>query len=290
MRVVGEVVSDLGEGAKWDADRGNLAWLDVPRRILYSAEPSGVTQSIALSERVSSIGLTVSGRRYIATTEFGFGFLDPVTGLITKLARVEEPALARMNDGGVDPAGRFYAGSVSINSENSDGRLHYLDAQGQTRCVLNGIRLSNGLAWTKSGDRMYFVDSLRRSLYSFGFDAVTGYLTDRRTVVTFDEEGGIPDGICLDAEDRVWVALWGGGAVRCYAADGKALLVVEVPCRYVTSCAFGGPHLSTLYVTSAANAERDNANAGRLFAVNVGTAGAPIRRFEDSYLGGTASG
>lgn len=276
-----DVVSELGEGPRWDPERCVLAWLDVPQRLMHRIDLEGAVTSTSLSARVSAIGLCISGCRYVAATEFGFGLIDPATGCVQPIARVEEGERARMNDGGVDPAGRFFAGSVSAISEQANGSLHCLRPDGSVQRVLGNVRLSNGIGWSADGKTMYYVDTLRRSLDRFDYDIASCALRERRTVAAFRDSNVLPDGLCLDAEDHIWVALWGGGAVHCYEATGELLQIVRVPCRDVTACIFGGRDNETLYITSAATDDDNSPCAGTLFACSVGIRGANVARFDD---------
>lgn len=276
-----EIVSELGEGPRWDPEHRALAWLDVPRLLMHRIDLKGAVTTVSLSARVSAIGLCVSGRRYVAATEFGFGFVDPMTGCVEPIVSVEEEARARMNDGGVDFAGRFYAGSVSVNADQANGSLHCLRPDGSVGRVFGDVRLSNGIGWSADGRSMYFVDSLRRSLDRFDYELATGAPHRRQSVVVFAEDDGVPDGLCVDGEDRIWVALWGGRAVRCYAPTGELVQTVRAPCKNITACNFGGGDNDTLYITSAASGDESSPAAGKLFACQVGARGAAISRFDD---------
>jgi len=278
-----EIVSELGEGPRWDPEHRALAWLDVPRLLMHRIDLKGTVTTISLSARVSAIGLCVSGDRYVAATEFGFGFVDPMTGSVEPIVSVEEDARARMNDGGVDFAGRFFAGSVSANSEQANGSLYCLKPDGSVGCLFGDVRLSNGIGWSADGRSMYFVDSLRRSLDRFDYETATGAPHRRQSVVVFAEDDGVPDGLCVDAQDRIWVALWGGGAVRCYAPTGELMQIVRAPCKNITACNFGGGDNDTLYITSAAVGDESSPAAGKLFACQVGARGAAIARFDDHH-------
>jgi sugar lactone lactonase YvrE len=280
---VSEIVSELGEGPRWDPENRALAWVDVPGLLLHRIDLNGTVRSVSLSARVSAIGLCVSGLRYVAATEFGFGFVDPMTGSVAPIVNVEDEGRARMNDGAVDFAGRFFAGSVSANSEQANGSLYCLRPDGSTERVFGDVRLSNGIGWSADGRSMYFVDSLRGSLDRFDYEMASGTPHGRRSVVSFPTDDGLPDGLCMDAEDRIWVALWGGGAVRCYASSGELLRIVQVPCKNITACAFGGEDNDILYITSAAIDDENSPAAGKLFACQAGARGAAIARFDDHH-------
>jgi sugar lactone lactonase YvrE len=282
----GEIVSELGEGPRWDPEYGALAWLDVPRWLMHRIGLNGIVTTISLTARVSAIGLCVSGRRYVAATEFGFGFVDPMTGHVEPIVNVENSARARMNDGAVDFAGRFLAGSVSADSKLANGSLHCLRPDGSVGRLFGDVRLSNGIGWSADGRSMYFVDSLRGSLDRLDYDMASGTAHRRQSVAVIAEQDGVPDGLCVDAEDRIWVALWGGGAVRCYAPSGELLRIVRAPCKYVSACTFGGANADTLYITTAAVGDDSSLAAGKLLACQVGARGATIARFDDRHWPG----
>jgi sugar lactone lactonase YvrE len=275
------IVSELGEGPRWDPENRALVWLDVPKLLMHRVDHDGTVITVSLSARVSAVGMCGSGRRYVAATEFGFGFVDPLTGRVEPIVSVEEEGRARMNDGGIDSAGRFFAGSVSADAGEANGSLYCLRPNGSAHRVFGDVRLSNGIGWSADGRFMYFVDSLRGSLDRFDFEMVTGTPSGRRSIAVFPRADGVPDGLCLDAEDHIWVALWGGGAVRCYAPTGELIQTVRVPCRNVTACSFGSGNDGTLYITSAKIEDEASPAAGRLFACQVAAKGASMGRFDD---------
>jgi sugar lactone lactonase YvrE len=278
-----EIVSELGEGPRWDPEFGALAWLDVPRRLMHRIDLKGIVTSVSLSARVSAIGLCASGRRYVAATEFGFGFVDPMTGQVEPIVSVEKTAGARMNDGGVDFAGRFLAGSVSADSKLANGSLHCLRPDGSVGRLFGDVRLSNGIGWSADGRSMYFVDSLRGSLDRLDYDMASGTAHRRQSLAVIAEQDGVPDGLCVDAQDRIWVALWGGGAVRCYAPSGELLRIVRAPCKNVSACSFGAANADILYITTAAIGDESSPAAGNLLACQVDAQGAAIARFDDRH-------
>ena len=186
----------------------------------------------------------------------------------------------RMNDGGCDPDGRFYCGSMAYDETPGAGSLYRLDPDGTTTVVLSGVTISNGLAWSPDGTRAYYVDTPTRRVDVFDYDPGTG-LTGRRPWAVVPDGPGVPDGLTVDADGGVWTALWGGGAVCRFTGAGQLDGVVELPVPRVTACAFGGPALTTLYVTTSrlqTDTDRYPA-AGAVFAVDVGVRGLPVRPF-----------
>jgi sugar lactone lactonase YvrE len=178
----------------------------------------------------------------------------------------------RMNDGACDAAGRFWAGTMAYDESPGAGALHRLELDGSCTTVLTGLTISNGIGWSPDGATMFLADSGTRRVDAFDFEPDSGDITRRRTIVAIDEPGVAPDGLTVDEDGCLWVALWGGGAVRRYAPDGTPLTTLPFPVDRPTSCAFGGPDRSTLFVTTARDGLDDEAlsrqpDAGRVFRV-----------------------
>jgi sugar lactone lactonase YvrE len=191
-----------------------------------------------------------------------------------------------MNDGAVDPRGRFWAGSMSLDGEPGQGTLYRLDPDGRATAMVAPVTTSNGPAWSPDGRFMYYVDTRTRRIDVFDFDADEGTLTGRRPFVAFAEGPGRPDGVIVDTDGGIWVALWQGAVVQRYRPDGSLDRTVPVPTPCPTKCAFGGDDLGDLYITSA-RAPLDTATraldrfAGGLFRVRPGFTGQPPARFRD---------
>jgi sugar lactone lactonase YvrE len=183
-----------------------------------------------------------------------------------------------MNEGGCDPDGRFYCGSMAYDQAPGAGSVYRLDPDGSTRTVLTGVTVSNGLGWSPDGGTAYYVDTPTRRVDAFDYSARDG-LTGRRPVV--DEVPGRPDGLTVDAEGCLWVALFGGGAVLRYRPDGRLDDRIELPATQVTACALGGPGLRTLYVTTSKDGIDPAAQplAGAVFAAEVDVPGLPVLPF-----------
>src|SRR5918999_4891566 len=176
----------------------------------------------------------------------------------------------RMNDGKCDPAGRFWAGTMAMDGARGRGALYRLDADRSVARMLGAVSVSNGLAWSADSSTMYYIDTPTGSVDAFEFDADAGAISGRRPFVKIDGGDGMPDGMTIDSEGGLWVALWGGGAVHRYDAGGRLDGIVEVPASLTTSCTFGGSDLGDLYITTASTglgeAElRDQPLAGSLF-------------------------
>jgi len=234
---------------------------------------------------VGAAALTAAGDLVLAVRD-GFARLDLDSGKVRAIADVEADLPdQRMNDGKCDPAGRFWAGTMALDKRPGAGALYRLDPDGRVHRILDGVSISNGLDWSDDGRLMYYVDTPTRSIDVFDFDVASGAIANRRALARVERGDGWPDGLTLDADGYIWVALWAGAAVRRYAPDGTLDRVVAVPTTYPTSCAFGGPDLQDLYVTTAATALTPEERlreplAGGLFRCRPGVQGRPPHRFK----------
>jgi len=276
-----DVCTYHGEGPVWDARAGLLHWVDLLAGVVLSMSP----EDGALSRlRVGTVAGAVRPRRrggLVIAVERGFALLDPGATKPRTLQEVWCDPSVRMNDGGCDPQGRFYCGSMAYDSAAGRGALHRLDPDGSVHTVLAGVTISNGLVWSRDGTTVYYVDSPTQRVDAFDFDPETGTFSARRTVVEIPPERGLPDGMTIDADGGLWVALWGGGAVHRYTTDGRLDEVVDVPVPQVSACTFGGAALDDLYITTSRLdvPDGEQPQAGALFRVRPGVAGLPAAVF-----------
>lgn len=293
MRVLGtdrvEIVLDagatVGEGPVWDESSDELVWVDIPRHLLHWLRPTdGRLESFDAGQPVGAVALRSSGGLVLALRD-GFGLLDRPSGELRLACAVEMDLSAnRMNDGGCDPVGRFWAGTMALDGSPGAGALYCLDRDLCATQVLADLSISNGIAWTGDDRTMYFIDSATNGIDAFDYTPTSGSIGNRRRLIDVSPGDGLPDGMTLDAEGFLWVAIWDGGAVRRYAPDGTLDLVVELPAAQITSCAFGGAGLDELYITSASDGlsdqqRREQPHAGAVFRVRPGVSGLPTRRF-----------
>jgi sugar lactone lactonase YvrE len=185
-----------------------------------------------------------------------------------------------MNDGACDPAGRFWAGSMAYDLAPGLGSLHVLDVDGSVRTVLTGLTISNGIGWSPDGGTMYLVDSGPKTVEAFDFDVDRGEISRRRTLVRIDEGGPGPDGLTVDDEGQLWVAVYGGAALRRYTPSGREVARVRLPVSQPTSCWFGGPGRDLLFVTTCwehldATQRAAQPDAGRVFLARPRATGPP---------------
>jgi sugar lactone lactonase YvrE len=244
----------LGEGARWDARRGELLRVDILAGRVYRdrIDAEGGLVLVHMYQVPGTVGAItpVQGDEgWLLAAGRGFVHLRP-DGSLRPLAEVT-PAGTRMNDGACDPQGRFWAGTLADDHHAGGGALYRLDWTGRTELILDGLTISNGLGWSPDGGTMYLVDSGPRVIHAFAFDADRGTISEERVLVTVAEQVGAPDGMTVDAAGDLWVAVYGGGQVQRYSPDGVLRQVLAVPARQSTSCAFAGPGLNRLYVTTA---------------------------------------
>lgn len=277
----------LGECPVWDAAARVLWWLDCAAGGLNRFDPAaGAVAKQELPERAGSMALSTDGKCLLAMGR-GISLFDPATLDRDELCRpLAGRAQERFNDGKCDPAGRFWVGSMHEGYRAPVGRLFRVDGGGFA-ALDDGFRVPNGPAWTPDGRRFVVSCSVADTTFAYDFDADTGALANKRVWAAPATAPGFPDGAAMDADGCLWSARWDGGCVARLTPDGRLDRVIELPCARVTSCAFGGPRLDTLYVTTARIGLDDAALAaqplaGGLFAVDPGVAGVPVARFRAS--------
>lgn len=268
----------LAESPVWDARSGQLVWVDVLARRVYLTDTStGASDEIVTPLHVGAVVPRAAGG-FMAALEDGFWMIGMgPPQLITRLPEAG-PGL-RFNDGKCDPDGRFWAGTMAYDESPGAGALYRLGPDGRAARVLDDVTISNGLAWSADGLTMYYIDSPTQRIDAFSFAPASGEISDPRPLVHIPPEMGVPDGMTIDAEGGLWVALWGGSAVHRYL-DGHLDRVVRLPVSMPTSCTFGGPDLDELFVTSAseglsAEARAAQPLAGAIFRLRPGVRGLP---------------
>jgi sugar lactone lactonase YvrE len=280
-------ISTLAEGPLWDHETQTLYWVDIlGKRIHRYDTKTGSTESLELDQYVGAVVPHASGG-LVAAMQHGFYRIDFASGRVEPLVDPErDKPENRFNDGKCDPAGRFWAGTMSLTEQPGAGALYRLDRDGTVRKMIDGVSISNGLAWSPDRKTMYFIDTPTRCVSAFDYDLETGEIANRRAVVRIPEEEGYPDGMCIDAEGKLWIAHWEGWQVGRWDPDtGEKLLSVRVPAAQVSSCAFGGPDFRQLFITTA----RENMSpeelerqpeAGGVFTVRVDVPGVPADKYQ----------
>ncbi len=276
---INDIRAVLGEGPVWHA--GQLIWIDIEGRKVHVGDAT-----IELPERVGCAWPCADGRHLICGLESGLAFLDLASGHLEAIADPEpEMPTTRFNDGKCDPLGRFWAGTMDMEEKQALGSLYMFDPLGRLTRQWQGVTVSNGLAWDPDGTTLYYIDSPTREVAAFDYDAGRGTLSNRRTAIPIPVGEGFPDGMTIDSEGMLWIALWGGwGVVRYDPKTGERLGKIDLPIEKVTSCCFGGDALDELYITSASigldpGSIEVQPLAGAVFKVRTGVAGLPAIPF-----------
>lgn len=275
----------LSEGPRWDRARDELLWVDVLAGQLHCARPGAdgqlqARQTFQLPGHVGAAAPAIGGG-YVLAAGPGFLHVDDA-GVIRELAQPEAGRTdIRMNDGACDPQGRFWAGTMAYDETPGAGSLYRLELDGRCTQVLTGLTISNGIGWSPDATTMYLADSGTGDVDAFDFDPVTGDLGRRRTIAHISTPNAAPDGLTVDHQGNIWVALWNGGALARYHPDGSLLDTIPLPVDRPTSCAFGDTGGGTLFVTTARDGLDEAAlgrqpDAGRLLRVDsLGVTGPP---------------
>jgi sugar lactone lactonase YvrE len=273
-----EPVAYHAEGPVWSVRWGGVRWVDMLAGDILSLGDDGSVRrahagTIAAALRPRQIGGAV------IAIERGFA-LESADGRLTRLPELWSDPGIRMNEGGCDPQGRFYAGSMAYDQRTGAATLYRLDPDGTTSIVLEGVTVSNGIEWSPDGSRAYYADTATHRVDVFDHDPVRG-LSDRRPFIDLAADGLRPDGVTVDADGGVWIALSNGAAVRRYDRTGRLDTTIELPVRKVTACTIGGPAMDTLFITTSREGLDPGVDplAGSLFHAIVGPIGMPVREF-----------
>lgn len=283
-----------GEGPVWAPEEQALYWTDIPGFTLNRFDPAtGRNQAWRMAEEVCCFALCEGGG-FIAALRTGFALIDPGRGTINHIARPRaDDAEIRFNDGRCDRSGKFFwAGTMHLPRTRKAGELYRLAADGTCTRMAGDVLVSNGLAFSPDGRRMYYSDTRSRMVWRYDYAPESGAITNQTVFATPSEDQGRPDGAAVDAEGGYWSACFAGGQVIRYTPDGRVDRQIHLPVTNVTMCAFGGPELDVLYITTA----RENLSeeqlakeplAGGLFAIQAGVRGLPEPRFRiDAALRG----
>lgn len=266
--------AELGESPVWDAARGELVWVDIDRGLVHRRGAGRPDVTLDVGQPVGCAVPRAGGGLALALRD-GFALLPPGgDGPARLVAPVEARRTdTRMNDGACDARGRFFAGTMSLAGDTRTAALYRLDPDLSVTRLLPGVSVSNGIGWSPDGALLYHVDSPRGRIDVYDFDESGGTLAGRRAVIPVAADRGVPDGLTVDAEGGVWVALFGGAAAHRYTPEGALDEVLELPVSGVTSLSFGDADLATLYVTTASRGAAHEPLAGALFACRPGVAG-----------------
>ena len=264
----------LGEGPLWNASEKRLFYVDIERHSILCYREEGGLLSRTVPDRVGCIVPAGKGKLVAGVTD-RLVLADPETGEKRELVRLDLPAGIRFNDGKCDARGRLWIGTMAVDQSapyaKTCGALYRIEAGRKPVKVLDGMAIPNGLAWSADNRTFYHIDTASGAVRAYPFDLESGTLGEGKAVVTIPKGEGGPDGMCIDAEGMLWIAVWGGRkVVRCNPATGERLAEVAVDALNVSCCCFGGENLDTLYITTA----RDEAGkGGEVFFVKTGVKG-----------------
>ena len=272
---------ELGEGIVWDHINRRALWVDIPSgRVLEADETGALLQALKLPDLATTVvlaeggSLIVSGARHVYRVERG----GEAVAAIAALSQV--PSGQRLNDGKCDSGGRLMVGSMMTAPGEPAGKLFSVSPDGEVRVLLEGLGCSNGIGFSPCGRYVYHIDTPTRQVRRYAYDARSGSLSRPVVLVDVSRFEGVPDGMTVDAQGRMYIAMWGGSSVLGFDAGGELCLRIQLPCKQVTSCAFGGTALEELLITTAGEGEEAaNPYAGQVYRASVGAKGVPCYLF-----------
>ncbi len=277
-------VAHHGEGPFWDAPGDRLLCLDVFGGTVVAIDSGGRISRHHVPNPVATMIRRREAGGFVIATEHGIVLSDDEFTVFEQIAEVSHDPDVRTNDGGCDPFGNLIIGTMAYDERHGGGAVHRVTPDRQVTEVLSPVSISNGVQWSADGTRVYYIDSPTRAVDVFDVDPVSGAWSDRRNHIHVDGTPGVPDGMAIDEDDGLWVALWGGGAVNHYDRAGRLVDTIPVSeVSQVSSCAFGGHDRSVLYITTSRHGLPDDQepDAGAVFAVQTTTRGA----FQSEFAG-----
>jgi sugar lactone lactonase YvrE len=275
-------VTHHGECPFWDAPRNRLLCADVLNGTIVSVDSAGVIKRYPIPSPVVTVIRRRRSAGFVITTEHGLITANEELSEFQQFVEILDDPLVRTNDGGCDPLGAMIIGTMAYDGRPDGGSVYRVTPERDVMPIVSPVSISNGIQWSEDGTRVYYVDTPTRQVDVFDVDPVTGAWTGRRPHIPQCNIPGFPDGVAIDEEDGLWIALWGRGAVAHYDAAGYLVETIEVPgVTQTSSCTFGGTDLSTLYITTSRQdlAERDEPAAGAVFGVETRIRGALQRDF-----------
>lgn len=288
VEIVIDSKSELGEGAIWNSETGELLWINITGKVLNFYNPkTDYNKEMFTGQRIGTVVPSMSGNVLVALQNGIYQF-DPKTGTKKLISDPEENiANNRFNDGKCDPAGRFWAGTMSTKDKKNAGALYRLDTDLSIHKMIDNVSISNGIVWSLDKTKMYYIDTPTQKVVVYEYNNKTGEIGNEKVAVEIPKELGSPDGMTIDEDGNLWIALWGGSAVGCWNPEsGELLRTIKVPAKNVTSCAFGDEDLGTLYITTArigtSNEDLEKYPlAGGVFKTRLGVKGVSAFFFND---------
>lgn len=272
-----------GEGPCWDPVGERMLVVDMLAGAVVDLSSLESPARYDVGSKVAAVVRPRAGGGFIVATEHGFTLFDQGFRATRELASVLDDPAIRLNEGGCDPAGRFFCGAMAYDETPGAAAVYRVEADGTASVAFDGVTISNGLQWSLDGTRAFYIDTPTKRVDVFDYDVADGTFQERRAFADVSALSGSPDGMTIDAEGGLWVAFWGGGAVRRLDPDSGAVTEeIEVPgATHTSAAAFGGASLDTLYITTSRQhlADEDDPEAGAVFAVRPGVSGAPLHAF-----------
>ena len=278
----------LGEGPVWDIANQSICWVDILNGNIHEFTPArNEHRRIAVKDKIGAVAICSNGD-FLAALKSGLAFVNRGSGKIKALYHPEiHLSTNRFNDGKCDPAGRFWAGTMAISEKANAGSVYMIEKDLSHSVKIEGVTISNGMAWSPDNKTFYFIDTPTFEVVSYGYDIKTGAITNRKVAITIPMKEGFPDGMTIDGEGMLWIAHWDGWQVaRWNPHTGQKLLQIPLPVARITSCTFGGVNLQDLYVTSASvglteKQHEEQPLAGSLFVIkNCGYQGIQAVAFD----------
>lgn len=281
-----KVNARLGEGAIWDDQINRLLWIDIEGKKLFILDPHNkFLDSVDVKAHIGTV-VPASPDKVVFALSTGIFEMDLLTRATRKIADPEADLPGnRMNDGKCDPEGRLWVGSMAFEQTPGAAALYRIDAQGNHQVMVDGVTISNGICWSLDEQTLYYIDTPTQEVKAFDYERKSGEISRGRLAIKVPKSLGFPDGMTIDAEGKLWIALWNGNAVTRWDPDtGELLQSYPVEAHNVSSCAFGGSGLDTLFITTAREdmspAELEKyPDSGSIFALVPGVKGLKAFRF-----------
>jgi sugar lactone lactonase YvrE len=287
LELVVEHTCLLGEGPVWDAKRKMICWVDILNGIIHQYNPEQKKHTtIPVHQMIGSFAICTN-ENFIAALKNGFAFIDEYSNEVKMIANPEtDLPNNRFNEGKCDPAGRFWAGTMSLTEDSGAGAVYVVDRHLSITKKIEDVTISNGMAWSANYKTFYYIDTPTWQVVAYDYNNETAHIRNKRVIINIAKEDGYPDGMTIDSDGMLWIAHWDGWQVtRWNPANGEKLFKIKLPVARVTSCTFGGANLQDLYITSAKvgltkEALEEQPLAGSLFVVrNCGYKGMPAVEF-----------
>ncbi len=287
-----DVVAEHGEGPLWDPVSQTLYWVDLLQGLFFTVRPGSAdppTESVVKRSMGKPLGVLALREQggFVMALGDGFALYNETTNELTWLHRPEtsqsDVAPTRFNDGAVDPAGRFLAGTMVVDGSQNIGNLYSLDTERNLTRLEQNLYIPNGMNWSLDEKTFFLTDTGDHVIYAYDYDRSSGHIANRRTFIRFNDDE-FPDGMTADTTGGFWVAMWSGGCIRRFDASGKPLETIALPVTHPTSCCFGGKDLNELFITTSrlalSGAERAaQPLAGRMLHLVTNVTGQVQRRY-----------